>query len=203
MALAAIGGRPGMNNIEVSEIIAVSDQGQISRMMKRLQMHGLIENSQRHTNRQVKAWRLTINGEAVIHAHRGGRALLKAHRTANKNLKLAISRSAASDPAGNRSTAAPGTTSTQFRMTPLTHDVLTAIANLSEGGSRPNNREIALAADGRDESQISTLLRRLQEHGLLQNTGPVTPSARKAWRLTPRAQHLLSSSSSTTPRTNQ
>ena len=59
MALAAVGGRPGLNNLEVSEIIGLADQGQISRMMKRLQTQGLVENAQGHTNRQVKAWRLT------------------------------------------------------------------------------------------------------------------------------------------------
>ena len=37
MALAAVAGRPGLNNREVSEVIGLSDQGQISRMMKRLQ----------------------------------------------------------------------------------------------------------------------------------------------------------------------
>jgi hypothetical protein len=37
MALAAVSGRPGLNNREVSELVGLSDQGQISRMMKRLQ----------------------------------------------------------------------------------------------------------------------------------------------------------------------
>ena len=36
MALAAVAGRPGLNNREVSEVIGLSDQSQISRMMKRL-----------------------------------------------------------------------------------------------------------------------------------------------------------------------
>ena len=64
-----------MNNREVSEIIGLADQGQISRMMKRLSEQGLVENTQGHTKRQARAWRLTSDGEAVIDAHRGGRAL--------------------------------------------------------------------------------------------------------------------------------
>ena len=54
MALAAVAGRPGLNNREVSEVIGLSDQSQISRMLKRLQEQGLIENTQAHTNRQVQ-----------------------------------------------------------------------------------------------------------------------------------------------------
>ena len=50
MALAAVAGRPGLNNREVSEIIGLSDQGQISRMMKRLSDQGLVENTQAHAN---------------------------------------------------------------------------------------------------------------------------------------------------------
>ena len=48
MALAAVAGRPGLNNREVSEVIGLSDQGQISRMMKRLHEQGLVENAQGH-----------------------------------------------------------------------------------------------------------------------------------------------------------
>ena len=92
MALAAVGGRPGLNNREVSEIIGLADQGQISRMMKRLSDQGLVENAQAHTNRQVKAWRLTADGEAVIDAHR---PLKQAQRKAGKGGKLATTRSAA------------------------------------------------------------------------------------------------------------
>jgi len=62
------------NNREVSERMGVSDQGQVSRLMMRLSEQGLIENTRGHTKGLEKAWRLTAHGEAVLDAHRGGRA---------------------------------------------------------------------------------------------------------------------------------
>ena len=195
MALAAVGGRPGLNNLEVSEIIGLSDQGQISRMMKRLQTQGLVENAQGHTRRQVKAWRLTANGEAVIDAHR---PLKEAQRKAGKGGKLPTTRSAAGRRGKSQPTAATATVtatvSTGFRMTALTREALGTVANLSAGGSNPSNREIARAAGVKDEGQISKLLRRLEDHGLLKNTGPVTAGAPKAWVLTSRGEEILCTS---------
>ena len=195
MALAAVGGRPGLNNREVSEIIGLADQGQISRMMKRLQTQGLVENAQGHTNRQVKAWRLTRDGEAVIDAHR---PLKQAQRKAGKGGKLATTRSAAgrrgkSQPVAGAGTGA-GTVSTGLRMTALTREVLGTVGSLGVEGLQPSNREIALVAGVKDEGQISKLLARLQAQGLLENTGPVTAGAPKAWRLTPRGEEVLSAS---------
>ncbi len=193
MALAAVGGRPGLNNLEVSEIIGLADQGQISRMMKRLSDQGLVENGQGHTNRQVKAWRLTADGEAVIDAHR---PLKQAQRRAGRGGKLATTRSAAGRRGKSQQVAvATNPASTGFRMTALTHEVLTAVATLSEGESNPSNREIARAAGVKDEGQISKLLRRLEDHGLLMNTGPVTAGAPKAWRLTLHGEEVLKASS--------
>ena len=59
MALAAVAGRPGLNNREVSEVIGLADKSQVSRMMKRLSGQGLVENTLAHTKRQAMAWRLT------------------------------------------------------------------------------------------------------------------------------------------------
>ena len=81
-----------------------------------------------------------------------------------------------------------------FRMTALTHEVLGTVASLSGQGANPSNREIAQVAGVKDEGQISKLLRRLQDHGLLQNTGPVTAGAPKAWQLTSRGEEILHSS---------
>ena len=200
MALAAVGGRPGLNNREVSEIIGLADQGQISRMMKRLQTQGLIENVQGHTKRQVRAWRLTADGEAVIDAHR---PLKRAQRTAGRGGKLATK----SNRKGAKFTeASPGTVERTpreiesrprpLRMTVRTHEVLTAVATLSTGDGNPSNREIAQASGVKDEGQISKLLRRLQDHGLLENTGG-HPAAGNAWRLTSRGEEVLSASRST------
>jgi AcrR family transcriptional regulator/DNA-binding MarR family transcriptional regulator len=192
MAIAAVAGRPGLNNREVSEIIGLADQGQISRMMKRLSDQGLIEDAQGHTNRQTKAWRLTRDGEAVIDAHRGGRALIKAQRTAGKGGRLATTRSAAGRRGKHEQIAAAGTDrpGTRIRMTVLTRQVLAVVAELGGWGSSPTNREIAAAAGVKDEGQISKLLARLQAHGVLENTGG-PPKGANAWRLTPRGEELV------------
>jgi AcrR family transcriptional regulator/DNA-binding MarR family transcriptional regulator len=199
MALAAVSGRPGLNNREVSEAIGLADQGQISRMMRRLQDQGLIENTQAHTNRQARAWRLTADGEAVIDAHRGGRDLVKAQRKLSRGGKLVAPTSGRR---GKSKIAPAGTevVSTGFRMTALTHEVLTAIANLSDLGSNPSNRAIARAAGVKDEGQISKLLRRLEDHGLLENTGGLTHGA-NAWQLTPRGQQIAASRTTTAEET--
>jgi DNA-binding MarR family transcriptional regulator len=195
MALEAIRSRPGLNNLELSEIIGLSHHSQTSRMMSRLQTQGLAENSQDHANRHVKAWRLTIPGEAVLDAHRRGRALRKAHRKARRHRKLAIRRRVATHPNRTRPTTATGTATAAFRMTTLTREVLIAVANLSDDHYSPSNRDIALAAGGRDEGHISKVLRRMQDQGVLENSGPVTAGAPKAWRLTPRGNDLLSANS--------
>jgi AcrR family transcriptional regulator/DNA-binding MarR family transcriptional regulator len=192
MALAAVGGRPGLNNREVSEVIGLADQGQVSRMLKRLQTQGLIENSQGHVSRQAKAWRLTADGEAVIDAHK---PLKQAQRKAGRGGKLATTRSNA----GRRGKTQPATTGTPaaasgaFRMTALTHEVLSTVASLNQRGSNPSNRQLATTVNVKDEGQISKLLARLQAHELLENTGGHR-AAGNAWRLTRRGEEVLSAS---------
>jgi AcrR family transcriptional regulator/DNA-binding MarR family transcriptional regulator len=192
MALAAVSGRPGLNNREVSELVGLSDQGQISRMMKRLAAQGLIENTQA-PKRLARAWRLTADGEAVIDSHRGGRALIKAQRRAGRGGKLVAAKTALRGRPTPGASIDTGGVKVGFRMTALTHEVLTRIANLSAGGTNPSNREIAQAAGVKDEGQISKLLARLQGHGLLENAGG-PPQGTNAWRLTPRGAELLNTS---------
>ena len=216
LALVAVAGRPGLNNREVSELIGVADKSQISRMMKRLCGQGLVENAMAHTHRQVRAWRLTADGEAVIDAHRGGRDLVRAQRRVGKGGKQRGARTfaatgqeiepldregARADHSRDDQAPQPGGTPDPldresshraFRMTVLTRDVLGTVASLGGQGFSPSNREIALAAGVKDEGQISKLLARLQSQGLLENTGPVTAGAAKAWQLTPRGEEVLS-----------
>jgi AcrR family transcriptional regulator/DNA-binding MarR family transcriptional regulator len=198
MALAAVGGRPGLNNREVSEIIGLADQSQISRMMKRLQEQGLIENVQGHnTKRQVRAWRLTADGEAVIDADK---PLKLAQRTAGRGGRLATK----SNRKGAIFTQAPGpfasaprdlqSRSRPPRMTVRTYEVLTAVADLSGAGGNPSNREVAQVAGVKDEGQISKLLARLEGHRLLKNTGG-HPATGNAWQITKRGAELLQASS--------
>jgi DNA-binding MarR family transcriptional regulator len=198
MALAAVAGRPGLNNREVSEIIGLADQGQISRMMKRLSDQGLVENTQAHTKRLARAWRLTADGEAVIDAHR---PLKQAQRRAGKGGKLVPAKSARRGKSKNplSGTEAVGV---GFRLTSLTHEVLVAVANLSTGETSPSNRDIAQAAGVKDEGQISKLLARLQSHGLLQNTGG-RGAGGNAWQLTPRGEELLATRGSARTGTGQ
>ena len=183
MALAAVAGRPGLNNLEVSEIVGLADQSQISRMMKRLSTQGLIENTQVHAKRQVRAWRLTADGEAVINAHR---SLKQAQRKTAKGGKLVAVESTRRGQKISQARAG-------FRMTVLTHEVLAAVAHLSAGDSNPSNREIARAAGVKDEGQISKLLARLQTHGLLKNTSGHTGPG-NSWQLTLRGEETLTAS---------
>ena len=210
MALAAVGSRPGLNNNEVSELIGLSDKSQISRMMKRLQGQGLVENAMAHTKRQVRAWRLTADGEAVIDARRGGGDLVREQRKVSKGGKQRGIRTFASTGQEIKSLSREGARADRswrnpdplsregghraFRMTALTREVLNTVASLGVEGLQPSNREIALVASVKDQGQISKLLRRLEDHGLLENTGPVTAGAPKAWRLTSRGEELLRAS---------
>jgi AcrR family transcriptional regulator len=66
--LATIGDHPGANNRQVGEEAGVPDQGQISKLLRRLQGHGLIENrGEGHTRGEPNAWRLTERGHAIQH----------------------------------------------------------------------------------------------------------------------------------------
>ncbi|HTA14841.1 MAG TPA: TetR family transcriptional regulator [Solirubrobacteraceae bacterium] len=67
--LGAIGARSGVSNREVGEQAGVLDQGQISKLLRRLEGHGLIENrSEGHAKGEPNAWRLTERGDAVRRA---------------------------------------------------------------------------------------------------------------------------------------
>ena len=66
--LEAVWGHPGVNNREVSDLVRVADQGQISRLMARLDERGLVENAGGRTQGVAKAWRLTPEGEELVRA---------------------------------------------------------------------------------------------------------------------------------------
>jgi AcrR family transcriptional regulator/DNA-binding MarR family transcriptional regulator len=68
--LAAVGGHTGVSNREVSDLVRVSDQGQISRLMARLDEEGLVENAGGRVQGVAKSWRLTARGEEVVQANR-------------------------------------------------------------------------------------------------------------------------------------
>jgi AcrR family transcriptional regulator len=75
--LAAIGESPGLSNAEVAELADVTDQGQISKLLKRLRDLELIENTSGGQSRgEANAWRLTRAGrrQSAMLDHGLGRA---------------------------------------------------------------------------------------------------------------------------------
>jgi AcrR family transcriptional regulator/DNA-binding MarR family transcriptional regulator len=82
----------------------------------------------------------------------------------------------------------------EMRLTYRTVRVLQAIAELggreSGGGQASSNREVADAAGVQDQGQISKLLSRLEQLGLVANEVTSTPGAANAWTLTPRGREV-------------
>jgi hypothetical protein len=66
--LSSIGGDPGLNNREISDRAGVSDQGQMSRLLWRLEDRGLVENTGGHAQGTPKAWSLTTLGVQALQA---------------------------------------------------------------------------------------------------------------------------------------
>jgi AcrR family transcriptional regulator len=70
--MATIAGDPGASNRLIADSAGVTDDGQISRLLRRLESAGLIENlGEGHTRGEPNAWWLTDRGEA-IHATLAG-----------------------------------------------------------------------------------------------------------------------------------
>jgi AcrR family transcriptional regulator len=73
--LGAIAERPGVSNRVVGELAGVADQGQISKLLARLERLGLTENNgEGHARGERNAWRLTGKGVLVtqtLRAHAG------------------------------------------------------------------------------------------------------------------------------------
>jgi hypothetical protein len=72
MVLAAVAEHPGASNREVSDRAKVSDQGQISKLLSRLDGLGLLQNTGSHTQGLPNAWRLTSRGEEIFRTGRLG-----------------------------------------------------------------------------------------------------------------------------------
>ena len=166
------------SNLEVAQGIGVSGKGTVSRMMSRLQDQGLVENTRgKDTKGLEKAWRLTPSGQAVLDAHR---STDRGEPADIRGGKLVAKR-------GHARPAPARPASAGFRLTVRTHLVLTAVAE----HTGPSSREIAEAAGVRDEGQISKLLARLQDRGLIHNTARASAGVPKAWQLTPQGEALL------------
>jgi AcrR family transcriptional regulator len=74
MVLAAVAELDGRgfspNNREVSDAAGITDQGQISKLLARLESVGLLQNIGGETQGVPRAWRLTPRGEAVLRVGR-------------------------------------------------------------------------------------------------------------------------------------
>jgi hypothetical protein len=66
--LAAVAERPGANNRQVGVAAGVSDQGQMSRLLARLEGLGLLENRGTRELGAPYAWHLTARGEESLRA---------------------------------------------------------------------------------------------------------------------------------------
>jgi DNA-binding IclR family transcriptional regulator len=64
--LTVIGAQSGLRNTQVAERAGISDQGQVSKLLARLQRLGLIENTGAgHAGGGANAWRLTREGREL------------------------------------------------------------------------------------------------------------------------------------------
>jgi AcrR family transcriptional regulator/DNA-binding MarR family transcriptional regulator len=229
-ALAELNGRGSSpSNQELSQLAGISDQGQISRMMMRLQQEGLLENTGGHGQGAPKAWCLSPAGQDLLRdnpplrsqrtptrkgkpsAGRGSAALAErgagrsrsngsahpARRTDRRSTGSPIGQHASDRLSPNSGGRRP-IAAAKFRLTALTHEVLTAVADLEGAHTPPSNVDISKAAGVKDQGQISRLLARLEGLGLLQNTGGATAGVPNAWRLTEKGEAVLSVSTQST-----
>lgn len=61
--------RPGANNRQIAQAAGASDQGQMSKLLRRLQRHDIIRNhGNGHPRGEPNAWRLTARGRAIHRA---------------------------------------------------------------------------------------------------------------------------------------
>jgi AcrR family transcriptional regulator/DNA-binding MarR family transcriptional regulator len=64
--LAAMGAQPGASNREIGDAAGVADQGQISKLLRRLERSGLASNNgEGHPKGEPNAWTLTQRGQAI------------------------------------------------------------------------------------------------------------------------------------------
>ena len=74
--LNALAENPGACNRQIAEAAGISDQGQISRLLRRLSDQALVRNEGETRNGAPKRWRLTDRGETL---RRRGQEDLRRH----------------------------------------------------------------------------------------------------------------------------
>jgi DNA-binding MarR family transcriptional regulator len=63
--LATIAAQPAASNREIADLAGVSDQGQISKLLTRLERLELIYNTGPHAKGDPNAWQLTPKGQEI------------------------------------------------------------------------------------------------------------------------------------------
>jgi AcrR family transcriptional regulator len=66
--LSVVGERPGLNNREVADCAGIVDQGQISRLLWRLEDQRLVQNTGGSAQGTPKSWSLTLLGQQALQA---------------------------------------------------------------------------------------------------------------------------------------
>jgi DNA-binding MarR family transcriptional regulator len=65
--LTVIAERPGASNRAIADAAGISDEGQISRLLRRLESRGWVKNSgEGHTKGKPNAWSLTPAGALLL-----------------------------------------------------------------------------------------------------------------------------------------
>jgi DNA-binding MarR family transcriptional regulator len=66
LVLEAIAKAPGLSNLDVARHAQINDQGQVSKLLARLQRNGLVQNTGRgHAQGAPNEWRLTPAGQKL------------------------------------------------------------------------------------------------------------------------------------------
>jgi hypothetical protein len=68
--LNAISESPGLSNRKIAQAAGLTDEGQTSKLLRRLQQRGLVANFGLGQQGGANAWQLTANGERVLDATR-------------------------------------------------------------------------------------------------------------------------------------
>jgi AcrR family transcriptional regulator len=102
-----------------------------------------------------------------------------------------LSRPVPAAPDGARPSGVDPLRDLDMRLTYRTIRVLLAISERDANGSHPSNRQVADAAGIRDQGQVSKLLSRLQQLGLIDNAAePQVKGEPNAWTLTKRGEEV-------------
>ncbi len=199
LVLGVIASRPRLSNREVALAVGVKEEeGHTSRLLKTLEQRGLIENaSAGWAKGEPNAWLLTVYGRRVLElitnsssASHSASASAASEQEAPRPRSPRLAARGAQPPPRAPELALPVGPTAPLPL-PFHHRtalVLRAVAS----APRASNREIAQAAGMADEGQISHILRRLSQRGLIEKVTPQSGSRREnAWLLTDCGQSVV------------